>query len=58
MTSKIAETVARLCRWMTWYSMTEVVLICCGCAALLGVLIFVGVRIVKVMILGEGDDDV
>ena len=53
MTSKIAETVARLCRWMTWYSMTEAVLICCGCAALAIILTYIGVRIIKVMIIGE-----
>jgi hypothetical protein len=51
------EKVTELCHWMVYYTMTETVLICLGCAALLGVLIFVGIRIIKVMIIGEDWDE-
>lgn len=51
MTEKIAE----LCIWMTTYTEIEVVAISFGCLALACLLGFIGVRLFKVMILGEGD---
>ena len=53
MTSKIAETAARLCRWMLWYTPEQTVWICLGVAALAIILAYIGVRIIKVMIIGE-----
>lgn len=51
MTEKIAE----LCIWMTTHTELEVIAISLGCLALACLLGFVGVRLFKVMILGEGD---
>lgn len=51
MTEKIAE----LCIWMTTYSEVEVVAISLGCLALACLLGSIGVRLVQVMVLGEGD---
>ena len=53
----IAATVAKLCHWMTWYSMTQTVLISLGCLMLAILLAYIGVRLIKVMVLCENDDD-
>lgn len=51
MTEKIAE----LCIWMTTRTELEVIAISLACLALTCLLGFVGVRLVQVMVLGEGD---
>ncbi len=52
-----ADFAARACRWMLNYSMTEVVAISCGILALAILLIYIGGRVIDVMILGGGDDE-
>lgn len=51
----MSEQIAELCIWMTTYTEIEVVAISLGCLALACLLGFIGVRLVQVMILGEGD---
>ena len=51
MTEKIAE----LCSWRTTHTELEVIAISLACLALACLLGFVGVRLVQVMVLGEGD---
>ncbi len=56
MTSKFAEFMARACRWMLGYSNVEIVLISFGILALACLLIYVGIRVIDVMIYGSDDD--
>lgn len=51
----MTEKIASLCIWMTTHTELEVIAISLGCLALACLIGFVGVRLVQVMVLGEGD---